>query len=193
MEVSTFDMYPLSYFHYTTALYSTVQALDNVSLSDEERRAFAEETLALIRRGDTLVEEEVLSPDFISPKMTAAFYTTGQNLRFINFLFLAMYDTNAFEDLAEIAYAKLLDSGVLTGTASNRVSGSYTAFYYAAYLATIYGEERKMEIEELLSVVVAETKSNEQSIWEFFNKSLNGPVEERGHINVDSSNAVRIR
>lgn len=175
-----------NYHQYAVSQYARAFAegrylLNRSDLSESERQEsliFIENAL---NNGDALLSTELASGfyemDQVNAVRDALFMS--MHMRLFALEVLARTDETKREEV-DSYYGYTLDvfSYTLNAPAMWSIE-SYVRFYYAAYLADVYGEERVGDIQQVMSRVIAETDdraiSNAYSIWPFFEATLSNP------------------
>jgi hypothetical protein len=179
------SLYPMSYIKYSIALWYSGQLIDNNALTKEERDSYQLALLELLAEGNGLRDIEIRSNDFRSPNLIYDLYFVAQNFKFYNLTILARLD-KSYVGSVESAWNTLMSEydRIQDLSTAQKLVQSYTRFYYAAFLADIYGSAKQEEIISVMSPIalgIGDFANSNQFLLPFFEKELTRPQVERGH------------
>jgi len=175
---------PVSLIKYLLALKSANDLLDTENLSEKREAEDIQAITVYIRSGDSLSAQERARTGY-NGSLFQASGSFGWNFRFYNLTSLARFDVSKQSEVEE-SYRRITQA-----VAANQPHGgllaieNYARFYYAAYLADVFGSARAADIVSSMAPTLAtdglQGRANENGIWPFYEAELTRPEPERNH------------
>lgn len=172
----TWDTY--HYLSYVIALQPANDLLDNPSLTDAQKKNDLQSLKDGIREGDKMASLEAARSDFLP---YATMWVLARQFRFFNLLVLARYD-QSYEQDAQAAYEELMT--IYAAYPDNqplKMLSGYTRFYYAAYLAEVYGAKRAQDIASIIKPTTSAEQAYQLSVWRFYQNEMTRDKADRNH------------
>jgi len=186
-----YQVIPSSYINSLIAISYSAEALSNQNLSPTDKKELVAKTLEIINRGDLLSEKERVGiedywnrPD--PQDLAKDLWFAGQHMRFVALTFLSLVDRNLVSKV-ENSYTELLPYYEGNRSLSRLGQRFWTNFYYAAFLAEVYGESESNRIADLVKPFYettgnyAQINMGEKGFWFFLSTELLRPVSEQSN------------
>ena len=182
--------YETSFIKYMLASQADNELLDNKTLSPEQKKAHITATAEYLLAGDALRRSEIVQSDF-RRSLYESLSTLGLHYRLCVLAMLARFDPN-YQSQVDAAYQQLMQLYGLHKDNGGFLSiEGYSRFYYAAYLADVFGAARATEIKEIMAPTFdkdgLQGKANDFGTESFYiyelsrHKNMHGSPSDMGH------------
>lgn len=176
--------YQTSFIKYRLAFQASGDLLDHTDLSATQKQADTKVIAEDIAAGDALRTKELARSDF-QYSLFQYLDTLGLSSRLFDLTTLARFDTS-YQSRADEAYQQLMRRyGPPQNQTAFFVLSSYTRFYYAAYLADVFGAARAADITDIMAPTLTKDglqgKANVLGIWKFYQTELTRDKADRNH------------
>lgn len=192
MRKSLEDIYaitPSSYIGFLISSNYAAEALGDERLTLSEKNDLLEKALEVMKVNDTLSRSESVNieaywnnpypQDFAKDS-----WFSGQHVRFVALSLLARMDKSLVKEV-ESSYAALLPYYEGDRSLSRKSQQFWTNFYYAAFLTSIYGENKASLVTKLVEPYYettgdyGEINTSDTGFWFFLRKELLRPEVEQ--------------
>lgn len=176
--------YPTSFIKHLLAFETSSDLLDHADLPKSQKEVGIATLKEELAAGETLFATEQERKDF-NYSLFQYLYSLNLHFRFFDLAALARFDSS-YQSRVDVEYKKLLQR---YSTRKNRGSflmlETYTRFYYAAYLADVFGATRAADIKDIMAPTLEQEglqgKANILGIWRFYQHELTRDKAERNH------------
>lgn len=181
--------YPYAFSQLALSVAPAYYLLNEKEASEEDRAKARTAIQSYLVKADSLLNSEMREQNIYAGEFDNVIrflFPMSMHLRLRALEALALEDESRRAE-TEDYYAYIIGVFSFFNTPAHKSIESYVRFYYASYLARVYGEIREPEIMQAMMPVHDTSdlaKSNSFSVWKFFEKELTSSTSvEAVHIN----------